>query len=175
MAATVARELFTKLPYLKKSCNLVRCWDIRVRTFPLTIDKTCYKGQLVTPLWGNSLRTPLQATAICNWTLQQYKISEFWAVEPCKMVQYLQCFRGPYCLHHQGDNYNNDSKGFWFIKTAAFSEVAPCSVVDIDRRFRRFTRNVDQYLPDGSSLPQPGRSENQPVFVSRAGKCFRLL
>jgi hypothetical protein len=27
----------------------------------------------------------------------------FWVVEPCSLVEVYQRFRGPSCLHHQGD------------------------------------------------------------------------
>jgi hypothetical protein len=27
----------------------------------------------------------------------------FWVVEPCSLVEVYQCFRGPCCRHHQGD------------------------------------------------------------------------
>jgi hypothetical protein len=27
----------------------------------------------------------------------------FWVVAPCSLVEVYQRFRGPYCLHHQGD------------------------------------------------------------------------
>jgi hypothetical protein len=31
------------------------------------------------------------------------KIAVFWVVAPCSLVEVYQCFRGPCCLHHQGD------------------------------------------------------------------------
>jgi hypothetical protein len=31
------------------------------------------------------------------------KIVVFWVVAPCSLVEVYQCFRGPCCLHHQGD------------------------------------------------------------------------
>jgi hypothetical protein len=30
------------------------------------------------------------------------KMAVFWVETPCRLVQIYQCFRGPYCLHHQG-------------------------------------------------------------------------
>jgi hypothetical protein len=32
------------------------------------------------------------------------KIAVFWVVAPCSLVEVYQRFRGPCCLHHQGDN-----------------------------------------------------------------------
>jgi hypothetical protein len=33
------------------------------------------------------------------------KIAVFWVVAPCSLVDVYQRFRGPCCLHHQGDEY----------------------------------------------------------------------
>jgi hypothetical protein len=33
----------------------------------------------------------------------QMKIAVFWVVAPCSLVEVYQRFRGPCCLHHQGD------------------------------------------------------------------------
>jgi hypothetical protein len=44
-------------------------------------------------------------TAACNFpelTLLM-KIAVFWVVAPCSLVEVYQRFRGPCCLHHQGD------------------------------------------------------------------------
>jgi hypothetical protein len=37
--------------------------------------------------------------ATFNW-----KMAVFWVVAPCSLVEVYQSFRGPCCLHHQGDN-----------------------------------------------------------------------
>jgi hypothetical protein len=34
---------------------------------------------------------------------QKKKIAVFWVVAPCSLVEIYQRFRGPCCLHHQGD------------------------------------------------------------------------
>jgi hypothetical protein len=36
----------------------------------------------------------------------------FWVVEPRSLVEVYQCFRGPCCLHHQGDSsrYNPEDR-----------------------------------------------------------------
>jgi hypothetical protein len=34
------------------------------------------------------------------------KMAVFWVVAPCSLVEVYQRFRGPCCLHHQGDRYN---------------------------------------------------------------------
>jgi hypothetical protein len=34
----------------------------------------------------------------------------FWVVMPCRLVWVYQCFRGLYCLHHQGDRLSNVGK-----------------------------------------------------------------
>jgi hypothetical protein len=32
------------------------------------------------------------------------KMAVFWVVAPCSLVEVYQRFRGPCCLHHQGDH-----------------------------------------------------------------------
>jgi hypothetical protein len=32
------------------------------------------------------------------------KMAVFWVVTPCSLVEVYQRFRGPCCLHHQGDS-----------------------------------------------------------------------
>jgi hypothetical protein len=32
------------------------------------------------------------------------KMAVFWIVVPCSPVEVYQCFRGPFCFHHQGDD-----------------------------------------------------------------------
>jgi hypothetical protein len=36
-------------------------------------------------------------------TAVSMKIAVFWVVAPCSLVEIYQRFRGPSCLHHQGD------------------------------------------------------------------------
>jgi hypothetical protein len=33
------------------------------------------------------------------------KMAVFWVVAPCSLVEVYQRFRGPCCLHHQGDDH----------------------------------------------------------------------
>jgi hypothetical protein len=33
------------------------------------------------------------------------KMAVFWVVAPCRLVEVYQHFRGPCCLHHQGDEW----------------------------------------------------------------------
>jgi hypothetical protein len=37
----------------------------------------------------------------------ELKIAVFWVVAPCSLVEVYQRFRGPCCLHHQGDRTSN--------------------------------------------------------------------
>jgi hypothetical protein len=32
------------------------------------------------------------------------KVAVFWYVGPRRLVEVFQCFRGAYCLHHQGES-----------------------------------------------------------------------
>jgi hypothetical protein len=36
-------------------------------------------------------------------TAVRTKMAVFWVVAPCSLVEVYQRFRGPCCLHHQGD------------------------------------------------------------------------
>jgi hypothetical protein len=36
-------------------------------------------------------------------TAVSMKMAVFWVVAPCSLVEAYQRFRGPCCLHHQGD------------------------------------------------------------------------
>jgi hypothetical protein len=48
-----------------------------------------------------NVATKNKAFSITN-TLK-IKIAVFWVVAPCSLVEIYQRFRGPCCLHHQGD------------------------------------------------------------------------
>jgi hypothetical protein len=37
------------------------------------------------------------------------KMAVFWVVAPCNLVEVYQRFRGPCCLHHQGDESSPSS------------------------------------------------------------------
>jgi hypothetical protein len=41
-------------------------------------------------------------------TAVSMKIAVFWVVAPCSLVEVYQRFRGPCCLHHQGDRRLDD-------------------------------------------------------------------
>jgi hypothetical protein len=45
------------------------------------------------------------------------KMTVFWVVAPCSLVEVYQRFRGPCCLHHQGDHRPDDGGS---KKTAIF-------------------------------------------------------
>jgi hypothetical protein len=36
------------------------------------------------------------------------KMAVFWVVAPCSLVEVYQRFRGPCCVHHQGDDHPED-------------------------------------------------------------------
>jgi hypothetical protein len=48
------------------------------------------------------------------------KIAVFWVVAPCSLVEVYQRFRGPCCLHHQGDEMTSNCR---FLPTGIY----PCS------------------------------------------------
>jgi hypothetical protein len=48
----------------------------------------------------------------------------FWVVAPCSLVEVYQRFRGPCCLHHQGDSLSR-----WKVEGKSYSE--PISAIII--------------------------------------------
>jgi hypothetical protein len=38
------------------------------------------------------------------------KVTAFWDIAPCSHDEVGQCFRGAYCLHHQGNPDDGGSK-----------------------------------------------------------------
>jgi hypothetical protein len=47
-------------------------------------------------------------------------IAVFWVVTPCSLAEVYQRFRGPCCLHHQGDDSSARLHGATTQKTAIF-------------------------------------------------------
>jgi hypothetical protein len=35
------------------------------------------------------------------------KMAVFWVAAPCSLVEVYRRFKGAYCLHHQGDEFEN--------------------------------------------------------------------
>jgi hypothetical protein len=48
------------------------------------------------------------------------KVAVFWIVAPCSLVDVYERFRGPCCLHHQGDYSSTRLYGATTQKTAIF-------------------------------------------------------
>jgi hypothetical protein len=58
------------------------------------------------------------------------KMAVFWVVAPSSLVEGYQRFRGPCCLHHQGDDRATTQKTAIFIVcTVALSEKHTCKDV----------------------------------------------
>jgi hypothetical protein len=63
-------------------------------------------------------------------TAVSVKMAVFWVVAPCSLVEVYQRFRGPCCLHHQGDHRpdytalqpRRQPSSTWFI----FSTITNC-------------------------------------------------
>jgi hypothetical protein len=49
----------------------------------------------------------------------------FWVVAPCSLVEFYQRFRGPCCLHHQGDEYSH-LRNFNFVEPGQLSQHRDC-------------------------------------------------
>jgi hypothetical protein len=39
-------------------------------------------------------------------------MSAFWVVTPCRMIEVYRRFRGPCCLHHQGDQFYQTTRHY---------------------------------------------------------------
>jgi hypothetical protein len=53
------------------------------------------------------------------------EMAVFWVVIPCSLVEVYQRFRGPHCLHHQGDgSHRPDDVGATTQKTARYKLAA---------------------------------------------------
>jgi hypothetical protein len=56
--------------------------------------------------YNHNMIAILGSTFMLHEFYQHYKslkIAVFWVVAPCSLVEVYQRFRGPCCLHHQGD------------------------------------------------------------------------
>jgi hypothetical protein len=40
-------------------------------------------------------------------TAVSVKIRSYWDIAPCSFIEVDHCFRGAYCLHHEGDAWGN--------------------------------------------------------------------
>jgi hypothetical protein len=96
---------------------------------PKNSEKTC--SSAISYLYSNSVKCVLLKTVHRIITLfvlefiHRLKMAVFWVVAPCSLVEVYQRFRGPCCLHHQGDRPDDGGS------------VAPCSLVEVYQRFRQ--------------------------------------
>jgi hypothetical protein len=61
---------------------------------------SCVLKYSVTNTDGSSVNKNVTIKVLGGWIL---KMAVFWVVAPCSMVEVYRHFRGPFCLHHQGD------------------------------------------------------------------------
>jgi hypothetical protein len=47
---------------------------------------------------------PLHVVVLCKGMIFTSKMTVFWVVAPCSLVEVYQCFRGACSLHHQGNS-----------------------------------------------------------------------
>jgi hypothetical protein len=97
-----------------------------VKCFRSTVSVPCHPYNLgtghiprkyLTPDWLRKLqdrtkkyvtRSPVGSRPWVLWqTPPISKMAVFWVVAPCSLVEVYQRFRGPCCLHHQGDEYSD--------------------------------------------------------------------
>jgi hypothetical protein len=61
-------------------------------------------GELLDQLSDRQLLKTLLRGVSCSLSLSDVlKMAVFWVVASCSLVELYQRFRGPCCLHHQGD------------------------------------------------------------------------
>jgi hypothetical protein len=60
----------------------------------------CLVGQNILILWNSKIHYRVGFQVL---TAVSMKMAVFWVVAPYSLVQVYQRFRGPFCLHHQGD------------------------------------------------------------------------
>jgi hypothetical protein len=51
------------------------------------------------------------------------KMTVFWDVAPCSLVEVYECLRGAYCVHHQGDEATSTTE-----KLVKFYQTAWCRI-----------------------------------------------
>jgi hypothetical protein len=51
------------------------------------------------------------------------KMAVFWVVAPCSVVEVYQRFRGPCCLHHQGDGATTQKTAIFVMCLGFFFET----------------------------------------------------
>jgi hypothetical protein len=71
-----------------------------------------------------------QREIVLEGGLNSYKMAVFWVIVPCSLVVVYQRFRGPCCLHHQGD----DDGG---IKVNFYQTTRRCNLEDSHLRTHR--------------------------------------
>jgi hypothetical protein len=87
------------------------------------------------------------------------KMTVFWDVGPCSLVEIDRRFRGSYCLHHYGDRTSEKFASFYETTLHIIEDshlqgdlsgefeddclgVAPCSLVEVCRRFRQLSSSL---------------------------------
>jgi hypothetical protein len=68
------------------------------------------------------------------WQAGTSKMAVFWVVAPCTLVEVYQRFRGPCCLHHQGDG---GSKVLWKFGTL----LPDCTALQLRRQSSSYSRH----------------------------------
>jgi hypothetical protein len=60
-----------------------------------------HRSKRKVPKWEIKMKLGTVDYVKCH-TEERKKVAVFWVVALCGLVQVFQCFRGLYCLHHQG-------------------------------------------------------------------------
>jgi hypothetical protein len=75
-------------------------WDeIRTIYFLIMAQEVCFA------LWSWATAALILGMRFQVLTGAIMKVTVFWYVEPCSLIEMYRSSRGAYCLHHEGDNY----------------------------------------------------------------------
>jgi hypothetical protein len=91
-------------PHRKKKKHVTKCHR-GPRNWTDTLERPkAKKMDMRFGTWNvRSLYRPGSLKPVSGESAKYKKIAVFWVVAPCSLVEVYQRFRGPCCLHHQGD------------------------------------------------------------------------
>jgi hypothetical protein len=72
------------------------------------------------------------------------KIAVFWVVAPCSLVEVYQRFRGPCCLHHQGDRPKTQKTAIFILTAVRTSNPTPFFCLVVAQNFKMTVINLKQ-------------------------------
>jgi hypothetical protein len=116
---TLSTSLHTHQPFVydtKYCCCRATCLSGHIVDFTTHTSTVCIRYQVLLLSCNMFVRSHCRlhythTSTVCIRyqvllaTYYKEKMAVFWVVAPCSLVEVYQRFRGPCCLHHQGDEY----------------------------------------------------------------------